>query len=552
MASLDQPVSQEATATNVPLTKLLLRGKEGVHLLRGPDGAKGVDDARAVATVVPDDSVTTLQSGLCEFSPCGALLARTSAEGVEIVHTDAQGPPRVITDCAAGRVQKLAWSPRSTYLVTWQKPEAASAEGGGGCGGGGGGGGASGGGGNNLRAFEVATGRRVAAFPMKKISSMAWPALQWTSDESYVMLMMANEVRVYDGRQLDKGFIGKVQAPGLASMSVSPSATLPVKVACFTPETKDRPGSVRIHQFPQLDGAASPSKTFYNAQEANLDWSPDGSAVLIKTHTDVDKSGASYYGSTGLYLLHANGSFDSQVALPKEGPLSDAKWSPTSRCFAVICGTMPAVATLFDAKAKPTFTFGSAHRSVVSWSPHGRFLCLGGFGNLAGDCDFWDVNKLKKMGSCNSHCAVSYGWSPCSRFFMTATCAPRMNVDNCVKLFRYTGALALHLPHEQLFDARWRPALPGAFPDRAQSPARVAEAPQLAKLGAGGSFAVAKVGAYRPPGSSGKLAAMMRAEREGTGIAAAKVSAVAAAKATTPNLIVGMAPPKESNAAKNK
>jgi len=69
----------------------------------------------------------------------------------------------------------------------------------------------------------------------------------------------------------------------------------------------------------------------------------------------------------------------------KEGPVSDAKWSPTSRGFVVICGTMPAMATLYDIKAKPVFNFGCAHRSVVSWSPHGRFLCLAGFGNLAGD-----------------------------------------------------------------------------------------------------------------------------------------------------------------------
>jgi translation initiation factor 2A len=111
--------------------------------------------------------------------------------------------------------------------------------------------------------------------------------------------------------------------------------------------------------------------------------------VLVKTSTDVDKSGASYYGSTGLYLLHADGGFESSVPLPKEGPVSDAKWAPTSRGFVVIAGTMPAAATLFDLAAKPLLSFGAAHRNVASWAPHGRFLAIAGFGNLAGDMDFW-------------------------------------------------------------------------------------------------------------------------------------------------------------------
>lgn len=57
-----------------------------------------------------------------------------------------------------------------------------------------------------------------------------------------------------------------------------------------------------------------------------------------------------------------------------------------------------------------------------------------GLGNLAGEMDFWDVNRKKLMGSTSSHCAVAYGWSPDSRWFLTATCAPRMNVDNDIKV----------------------------------------------------------------------------------------------------------------------
>ena len=163
------------------------------------------------------------------------------------------------------------------------------------------------------------------------------------------------------------------------------------------------------------------------------------------------------------------------------------------------------------------FDFGERHRNTICWSPSGRFVCLAGFGNLAGDMDFWDRNKLKLMGS-NNALGVNFGWSACGRFFMTATTAPRMNVDNNVKVFKYNGngpLASLAFPGK-LWHAAFAPAAPGAFPDRPQSPPpKGAEA----KAAAAAAAAAApeqpkKVAAYRPPRGSGSLSAMMRAERE--------------------------------------
>jgi uncharacterized protein with WD repeat len=90
------------------------------------------------------------------------------------------------------------------------------------------------------------------------------------------MRLVTNAIEVFEGRSLEKGFIGKISAPGLVSMAVSPSHLLPVKMAAFTPESKGRPASVRVHQFPQVANATTASKTFYNAQECVLDWAPNG------------------------------------------------------------------------------------------------------------------------------------------------------------------------------------------------------------------------------------------------------------------------------------
>jgi hypothetical protein len=151
------------------------------------------------------------------------------------------------------------------------------------------------------------------------------------------------------------------------------------------------------------------------AQEVQLRWSPNGQAVLVHTHTDVDTSGESYYGSTGtdtaldsslaesgsrsqrwglalklvwfgpgvpcrslagdddnlmmsgaelgpssrmvgapgLYLLHADGGYDCTVPLGKEGPIADAQWAPGPPAqFVVIAGRVPAMATLFNVKVR--------------------------------------------------------------------------------------------------------------------------------------------------------------------------------------------------------
>ena len=82
---------------------------------------------------------------------------------------------------------------------------------------------------------------------------------------------------------------------------------------------------------------------------------------------------------------------------------------------------MPCNVTLYNTKAENVHEFGAAHRNVISWSPHGRFLVVAGFGNLAGEMDFYDTLRLRKIGTNTAHCSVTYGWSPCSRYARTHT-----------------------------------------------------------------------------------------------------------------------------------
>lgn len=209
-------------------------------------------------------------------------------------------------------------------------------------------------------------------------------------------------------------------------------------------------------------------------------------------------------------------------------------------------GNMPCHCTLFNHKAESVYEFGANHRNTISWSPHGRFLLLAGFGNLAGGMDFFDTLRLRKIGSNTAHCTVSHGWSPCSRYFLCATLAPRMNVENGFKLFKYTGQgpVAQH-DIEQAFDAIWRPAAPGIYPNRGPSPKRDNGSSSSAPSGKSTTPAPVEVKpqAYRAPGSSGSSALSDMMRRDGGTVGRVKPGGGVQSAPSRQRLVPGMAPP---------
>ncbi|DAZ99880.1 TPA: hypothetical protein N0F65_008623 [Lagenidium giganteum] len=522
--------SKMAQAGELLRTKFFLRGKEGVEALWGlPSGPK------AEGKIERDEAFGSPSADLIEFSADGSKVALVNAAtGFTIRDTETS---EVLLEVANPGIQVLAWSPLGSHILTWQRPKEGDV--------------------GNLIVWNTASGEAVSRFPQKHYSREKWPLVQWTADEVICARQSANGVVLYNGRDMKAGTIGNINLPNCTSFSVAPG-NAPYKVALFVPEKKGKPASVRIYQFPGLETVVA-SKSFYKAQEVTMKWSPNGSALVIETRTDVDTSGKSYYGETGLFFMQSDGQYDCIVPLTKEGQVHDVQWDPTGRGFVVLAGAMPCNATLYDNKACPVFEFGAAPRNHVSWSPHGRFLCIAGFGNLRGDMDFWERNKLKKMGSANSNSATTFAWSPDSRYFYTATTFPRLRVDNGFKVFRYDGSGPIYKEDRaELYDLKFRPALPDVYPNRPQSPRRKGDDGAVAA-------AVPEVPvrqAYRPPRSTGALAAMMKQEEGGSRkLDRNKYAPPAAAAVTAPTVpgmpraIPGMsaaAPKKASKSARKK
>jgi translation initiation factor 2A len=369
-------------------------------------------------------------------------------------------PPPVFLANSAG-VQMMHLSPRGNFVLTWERFHAETCP-------------------RNLKVWDTTTGQMLTGFSQKNLSRDAWPYLQWTIDEQCCFLLASTQIRVYtladivssaknatssttaqEPRYIDRLQIegSNLSVPQEDSSSPSPSlngsgTTSSCYLTVFTAKSKNKPATVSIYEYGGVKSSfrLQASKSLFQAEECVTHWSPRANACLLSLQTAVDSSGQSYYGNSLLFLWNGSvAAADNKgeviaVPLPQEGPVQAVAWtvkSPVS--FLAIAGRMPAMASLHHGiTGAVTFLFGNnVHRNTIAMSPHGRFVCLAGFGNLAGGMGFWDVHKKKLLphhpdnaaGTLRAESTVTmHGWAPDSRHFLVASTAPRMNVDNGVHL----------------------------------------------------------------------------------------------------------------------
>ena len=238
-----------------------------------------------------------------------------------------------------------------------------------------------------------------------------------------------------------------------------------------------------------------------------LKWNDNGTSLIVLAQTEVDKTGKSYYGETTLYLLSANGGFDSRIDLDKEGPIHDVTWSPKSTSFGVVYGYMPAKTVIFNAKAQPIHTFPLGPRNTVLFSPHGKFVLVAGFGNLAGQMDIYDLEKdYAKICTIEASNASVCEWSPDGKHILTATTSPRLRVDNGIRIWHAGGPLVFNEDMNELYHICWRPQSTSSHPLGA-NPLDPLPTPHASAT----SYLSTKktpskpAGAYRPPGARGQV-----------------------------------------------
>lgn len=475
-----------------------------LYALQAPPSSAGSTGPSA-PEIAKDDRLRLEGPHVVEFSADGRLGAVAHGKGV------------AVADCGEGwavrhnlpetDVAALSFSPRGSFLLTLARlpsarvgqPTPVPEKG-------------------NLCVWDTRSGHLLAHFLHKKSALDAWPVIRWSEDEEIAAKMVTNEIQFFFGSNFDQ-VTKRIRLEGVSNFAFAPG-TLPPVVAAFVPEKKGGPGQASIYKYPAVDQPVA-TKTLWKAQTAELEWGPNASGLLVAAKTDVDKSGKSYYGSTTLHFVSPRAAPDAALALDEDGPVHEWSWSPDGSKFVVIYGYMPARATLFDAKCNKLAEFGKAARNTARWSPCSRLLALGGFGNLNGQIDIWDVSKVLKVGSCQASCASSLDWSPDSAYLLAAVLSPKIRVDNGVTVFRYNGSVVGHLAVEKLYQAAWRPGRLEDFALVRIRPAKTAAAasssggsPGLGSRGGAAAPAGGKPAIYQPPSRRGMGAGPVNALRE--------------------------------------
>lgn len=166
---------------------------------------------------------------------------------------------------------------------------------------------------------------------------------------------------------------------------------------------------------------------------------------------------------------------------------------------------MPAKTTVFNAKAEVTHNFPLAPRNTILFSPHGRFVLVAGFGNLAGQMDIYDLEKnYAKICTIEASNSSVCEWSPDGTHILTATTSPRLRVDNGVRIWHVGGGVMYNEEMNELYHVTWRPQAASSLPLPAD-PANQVPPPHPSALEFLGKKKVSTkpVGAYRPPGARG-------------------------------------------------
>ncbi|EGG21626.1 eukaryotic translation initiation factor 2A [Cavenderia fasciculata] len=376
-----------------------------------------------------------------EYSSDGALIAYVHTTHIEVRRSESC---EVYARIERPNVSFVSFSPMNSFLLTWERcsPELNNND-------------------SNLVVWDLVTCKVLHQTGQRYCNQDQWPLVRWTDDEMLAGRLVQNEIHFYNGRNIGLA-AKKLRLPDLASFEFAPGEQRGgYRFSVFVPERKGAiPGMCRIYTYPNTNEHNS-HISFFKANEAKMFWNCSGDALLIHTATDTDKTGKSYYGETGLWYLSLDGT---SFSLGIKGPIHDVKWAPHCNNF-VVCYGNPFQSTMFNAKGAPIIDFGSLPRNTVRFSPNGKLLMLGGFGNLQGDMDFWDLTKFKRVASTTAHCAVYTEWAADSVHLLTAVLSPRIRVDNGVKLFRYDGSIVFKQDIPELYQVLWRPQSAHAFAD---------------------------------------------------------------------------------------
>lgn len=160
-------------------------------------------------------------SRCCCYSPCGRYFAWASVESVLVVDASVGN---VLTTLPTPNVYELGFSPRGSYIITWERPSKDD----------------NGDAVKNLKVWRTVEEGGAASEDKQVVgrfvqkSQTGWN-LQYSFDEKYCARVVTNEVQIYESADLTTVW-NKLRAEGVADFALSPGQNH--SLAIFVPERK--------------------------------------------------------------------------------------------------------------------------------------------------------------------------------------------------------------------------------------------------------------------------------------------------------------------------
>ncbi|XP_076055615.1 eukaryotic translation initiation factor 2A isoform X2 [Oratosquilla oratoria] len=403
-----------------------VRGSAGLRLLSGPPDFGTPSSTFEEHT----GAVNALR-----FSTDGKFMAWIGDGGVHV----AEGPEwKKIGTLKHPRAKEILLSPKGSYLAIWDtyvksKDEPQGSP--------------------NLCVYDVKGRKLLKSFYQQ--SQVDWEP-QWTMDETIFARRVTNEVHFYQSNELQTIAEKKI-LPKVKSFSLSPSSDIH-HVIFFAQKS---PAFTHLYRYPNFKNTsdALANKSFFKMDTVEVLWNKPTTAALLLTAAEVDKSGTSYYGEQMLFYLDTKGD-SSRVTFSKDGNIHSVAWCPNGQHFFVVYGTIPSKATMFNRKCDAIAEFGTGARNTVLINPVGNIALIGGFGNISARFEMWDISSRKMIVGQECPDTTHLVWSPCGKYLLTSTCAPRLRVNNNYRVWHYSGALMHEMLVEEgseLHEAVWVP-----------------------------------------------------------------------------------------------
>ncbi|BAM39175.1 uncharacterized protein TOT_010000636 [Theileria orientalis strain Shintoku] len=418
---------------------------------------------------------------------------RESSSVLELLDVETRNVVAKVAVPSDSSVKNVVFSPLDTHLIVltnWAEDNA-----------------------NNLKVYNL-TGegcQDVLSLPYEK-SYVVSRFPTWTLDESYCILRVGNDIKVWKDNNFSEPFETltvtlsaaasqnnhaegtSVPLPSGSIISLSPPNEKGVcYIGIFASNFgKFGRGVLKVYSISKLQKPIF-AKEFDEAEEGELFWNNKGTNLLFRTFTNAVKGISSYYGANSLYLINLSNGKHKTISTVSEGIIHDISWSLTKNEFLILKGPMPAEIDLYDGNTGlKTLSFGKNNRNTVKRDPFDRLVLMGGFGNLRGEIDIWDMKTKRKIAQSKSDCSVTCEFSPDGRYFVTATTVPRMRVDCCFKIFTHGGKLIKKVDFGELYHVHVR-ASQFKYTQRDPSPSVTLE------------NTVTTTALYRPPGSNPNL-----------------------------------------------